>query len=233
MKKIVKKFISMVLLTTCIFTLTSFPAFAADTTSPSDKLTTGLSQLEEKYDVTIKAAPTAKKAATLSVDEVNTTLSDLESALAKGQQARIENQQAYENHMKELSESGRIDTSGTSAFSDSPAPRGFVSRTHYQSIGSLVPSGTTIRCNITGVTTADAYGNTIWKSLSSHGSYLSSGYGTNWEETDFDYEVLDGRRTYNCSFIGTLEEPYKQSGIIQYYVYSEGWRLWFEAYAMD
>ena len=40
-----------------------------------------------------------------------------------------------------------------------------------------------------------------------------------------------GRRTYVCHFIGTLEEPYKQSGFIEYYVYSEGWDIWFEAYS--
>ena len=54
MKKIVKKIISMVLSTTCILTMTAFPAFAAETSSPADRLETGLSQLEEKYDVTYK-----------------------------------------------------------------------------------------------------------------------------------------------------------------------------------
>lgn len=111
MKKIVKKIISMVLSTTCILTMTAFPAFAAETSSPADRLETGLSQLEEKYDVTIKKAPTARKASALSLEEVNSTLTDLESSLIKGQQARIENHQAYEQYMKELEESGRMDTS--------------------------------------------------------------------------------------------------------------------------
>lgn len=228
MKKFVKKFISMVLSTTCILAMTALPTFAADSTTPADKLETGLSQLEEKYDVTIKKAPTARKASALSLAEVNSTLSDLESSLIKGQQARLENQQAYEQYLKELSESGRMGSSDTS---DSPMPRALISRTHYQSIGSLVPNGTSIRCNITGNTTSDAYGNTVWSSLTTHSSRLSSGYGTNWEETDFSYDLIDGRRTYYCTFTGTLEEPYKQSGLIQYYVYSEGWRLWFEAYS--
>ena len=60
---------------------------------------------------------------------------------------------------------------------------------------------------------------------------LYSGYGTDWTETDFSYDLIDGRRTYVCHFIGTLEEPYKQSGFIEYYVYSEGWDIWFEAYS--
>lgn len=47
----------------------------------------------------------------------------------------------------------------------------------------------------------------------------------------FSYDLIDGRRTYVCHFIGTLEEPYKQSGFIEYYVYSEGWDIWFEAYS--
>lgn len=115
MKKIVKKIISMVLSTTCILTMTAFPAFAAETSSPADRLETGLSQLEEKYDVTIKKAPTARKASALSLEEVNSTLTDLESSLIKGQQARIENHQAYEQYMKELEESGRMDTSDSSA----------------------------------------------------------------------------------------------------------------------
>lgn len=109
MKKIVKKIISMVLSTTCILTMTAFPAFAAETSSPADRLETGLSQLEEKYDVTIKKAPTARKASALSLEEVNSTLTDLESSLIKGQQARIENHQAYEQYMKELEESGRME----------------------------------------------------------------------------------------------------------------------------
>ena len=92
-------------------------------------------------------------------------------------------------------------------------------------------NGTSIRCSMTGNTTSDAYGNTVWASLSSHSSRLNSGYGTDWTETDFSYDLIDGRRTYVCHFIGTLEEPYKQSGFIEYYVYSEGWDIWFEAYS--
>lgn len=231
MKKIVKKIISMVLSTTCILTMTAFPAFAAETSSPADRLETGLSQLEEKYDVTIKKAPTARKASALSLEEVNSTLTDLESSLIKGQQARIENHQAYEQYMKELEESGRMDTSDSSTTPDSPAPRALISRIYYHSIGTLVPNGTSIRCSMTGNTTSDAYGNTVWASLSSHSSRLNSGYGTDWTETDFSYDLIDGRRTYVCHFIGTLEEPYKQSGFIGYYVYSEGWDIWFEAYS--
>lgn len=71
------------------------------------------------------------------------------------------------------------------------------------------------------------YGNPLFL----NSSRLSSGFGTDWNETDFSYDLIDGRRTYVCRFTGTLEEPYKQSGIIQYYVYSEGWKLWFEAYS--
>lgn len=142
MKKIVKKIISMVLSTTCILTMTAFPAFAAETSSPADRLETGLSQLEEKYDVTIKKAPTARKASALSLEEVNSTLTDLESSLIKGQQARIENHQAYEQYMKELEESGRMDTSDSSTTPDSPAPRALISRIYYHSIGTLVPNGT-------------------------------------------------------------------------------------------
>lgn len=228
MKKIVKKIISMVLSTACILTMTAIPTFAAETTSPAEKLETGLSQLEEKYDVTIKKAPTARNASALSLEEVNNTLTDLESSLIAGQQARIENHQAYEQYVKELEESGRMDSSDTS---NSPAPRALISRTYYQSIGALVPNGTSIRCNITGNTTSDAYGNTVWSALTTHSSRLSSGYGTDWTETDFSYDLIDGRRTYTCHFIGTLEEPYKQSGLIEYYVYSEGWDIWFEAYS--
>lgn len=106
-----------------------------------------------------------------------------------------------------------------------------LSRIYYHSIGTLVPNGTSIRCSMTGNTTSDAYGNTVWASLSSHSSRLNSGYGTDWTETDFSYDLIDGRRTYVCHFIGTLEEPYKQSGFIEYYVYSEGWDIWFEAYS--
>lgn len=173
MKKIVKKIISMVLSTTCILTMTAFPAFAAETSSPADRLETGLSQLEEKYDVTIKKAPTARKASALSLEEVNSTLTDLESSLIKGQQARIENHQAYEQYMKELEESGRMDTSDSSTTPDSPAPRALISRIYYHSIGTLVPNGTSIRCSMTGNTTSDAYGNTVWASLSSHSSRLN------------------------------------------------------------
>ena len=50
-------------------------------------------------------------------------------------------------------------------------------------------------------------------------------------ETDFSYNRLDGGRTYSCSYTGTLEEPYMSAGVVQYYVYSEGWRIWFEAYS--
>ncbi len=121
-----------------------------------------------------------------------------------------------------------MDTSDSSTTPDSPAPRALISRIYYHSIGTLVPNGTSIRCSMTGNTTSDAYGNTVWASLSSHSSRLNSGYGTDWTETDFSYDLIDGRRTYVCHFIGTLEEPYKQSGFIEYYVYSEGWDIWFE-----
>lgn len=228
MRKSLKKVISMVLSTACILTMTTFPTFAADTNSSADKLATELSQLEEKYNVTIKEAPTARKSSTLSLEEIDNTLVDLEAALIKGQQARTENQQAYEQYMKELSDSGRMDNSISP---DIPTPKSLISRTHYQSIGYLVPNGTSIRCNMTGTTTSDAYDNTVWKSFVSHSSRLSSGFGTDWNETDFSYDLIDGRRTYVCRFTGTLEEPYKQSGVIQYYVYSEGWKLWFEAYS--
>ena len=67
----------------------------------------------------------------------------------------------------------------------------------------------------------DGYGNTLWSSLDSHSSRLSSGYGTDWRETDFSYNRLDGGRTYSCSYTGTLEEPYMSAGVVQYYVYSE------------
>lgn len=148
MKKIVKKIISMVLSTTCILTMTAFPAFAAETSSPADRLETGLSQLEEKYDVTIKKAPTARKASALSLEEVNSTLTDLESSLIKGQQARIENHQAYEQYMKELEESGRMDTSDSSTTPDSPAPRALISRIYYHSIGTLVPKFATLSVHL-------------------------------------------------------------------------------------
>ena len=124
-----------------------------------------------------------------------------------------------------------MDTSDSSTTPDSPAPRALISRIYYHSIGTLVPNCTSIRCSMTGNTTSDAYGNTVWASLSSHSSRLNSGYGTDWTETDFSYDLIDGRRTYVCHFIGTLEEPYKQSGFIEYYVYSEGWDIWFEAYS--
>lgn len=146
MRKSLKKVISMVLSTACILTMTTFPTFAADTNSSADKLATELSQLEEKYNVTIKEAPTARKSSTLSLEEIDNTLVDLEAALIKGQQARTENQQAYEQYMKELSDSGRMDNSISP---DIPTPKSLISRTHYQSIGSLVPNGTSIRCNMT------------------------------------------------------------------------------------
>lgn len=90
--------------------------------------------------------------------------------------------------MKELEESGRMDTSDSSTTPDSPAPRALISRIYYHSIGTLVPNGTSIRCSMTGNTTSDAYGNTVWASLSSHSSRLNSGYGTDWTETDFSYD---------------------------------------------
>ena len=68
MRKSLKKVISMVLSTACILTMTTFPTFAADTNSSADKLATELSQLEEKYNVTIKEAPTARKSSTLSLE---------------------------------------------------------------------------------------------------------------------------------------------------------------------
>lgn len=231
MKKRIKKFISFIVTTFCLFSITSIPTLAAEKNNSQSMLAEGISELEQKYNVTIKEAPTAKDVSTFSTEEANSLLEDLETTLSNGQEARIQNQLDYENYISELETSGRLDNDNE--VYDTSSTRARKTRTYYHNIGSVMPGGTTIRCSMTGTTIEDSYGNTIWDSLNSHSSRLSSGYGTGWKETDFSAERMDRGRTVMCSYIGTLEEPYKQSGIIQYYVYSEGWRIWFEAYAMD
>lgn len=71
----------MVLSTACILTMTAIPIFAADSSSSPDRVSTGHSQLEEKYNVTIKEAPTVRTTSTLSPEEIDNTLVDLEAAL--------------------------------------------------------------------------------------------------------------------------------------------------------
>lgn len=230
MKRITKKIISSCLILSFMFVMMSVPTFAAETESPHEILDSGIAQLEQEYDVTIKKAPTTKASSALSISEVNNSLQGLESALSEGRQARIDNQTDYENYMNQLRASGRLDDN---SIDNTISPKALKTRVFYKAIGSLVPNGTTILCSMTGSTILDSFGNTIWGQLNSHYSRRSSGYGTNWVETDFSVQRMDGGRTYNCSYIGTLEEPYKNAGIIQYYVYSEGWRIWFEAYAMN
>ncbi len=230
MKKTIKKIISFGLVFSCFFAMTSFSTFAAESESPQEILDVGITRLEQVYNVTIKEASTTRKISELTASEVNDSLKELEDALAKGQQARIDNQIEYENHMNELKAAGRIENN---IVNNAIEPRALKVRSYYQRIGSLVPDGTIMLCQMRGNTTLDSFGNTIWGQLYSHYSGISSGYATGWQETDFSYQLMDGGRTLHCEYIGTLEEPFMNAGVIAYYVYSKGWRLWFEAYAMD
>ena len=215
MKTKIQKFLPGIFCILSLFIFSSVTAYAEENTDSK------IADLEKKYDVQIV------KANGYSLMD-DSTLNDLESKLKAGQHAREENQKCYDEYIDQLEKSGRIDNSTAD---ENTNFRAGLSRTYFHNVGSLVPNGTTIRCNMTGRTMLDGYGNTLWSSLDSHSSRLSSGYGTDWRETDFSYNRLDGGRTYSCSYTGTLEEPYMSAGVVQYYVYSEGWRIWFEAYS--
>lgn len=196
MKTKIQKFLPGIFCILSLFIFSSVTAYAEENTDSK------IADLEKKYDVQIV------KANGYSLMD-DSTLNDLESKLKAGQHAREENQKSYDEYIDQLEKSGRIDNSTAD---ENTNFRAGLSRTYFHNVGSLVPNGTTIRCNMTGRTMLD-------------------GYGTDWRETDFSYNRLDGGRTYSCSYTGTLEEPYMSAGVVQYYVYSEGWRIWFEAYS--
>lgn len=223
-----RKQIAIILSVMCLSTILYIPTFAQDTKVTSQNLDLSIEKLEQKYNVRIKEAPTAKLAETYTDEELEDILQDLEMTLARGAKAREENQKEYEQYMNSVE---MLNRESEPISANNALPRKIKTTYYFQNIGTVVPGGTKIRCSMTGSTTTDTYGNTVWGSFNNHSSKLYSGYGTDWEETDFSYQALDGGRTFQGSFIGTLEEPYKVSGVIKYYVYSEGWRIWFEAYA--
>ena len=169
MKTKIQKFLPGIFCILSLFIFSSVTAYAEENTDSK------IADLEKKYDVQIV------KANGYSLMD-DSTLNDLESKLKAGQHAREENQKSYDEYIDQLEKSGRIDNSTADENSNF---RAGLSRTYFHNVGSLVPNGTTIRCNMTGRTMLDGYGNTLWSSLDSHSSRLSSGYGTDWRETDF------------------------------------------------
>ena len=96
-----------------IMCLSMLFAISVSAETPSSEkihdLNMSIEMLEQKYDVTIKEAPTARAAETYTDSEIESMLQDLESQLIRGKEAREKNQNEYNKYIKETEASNRED----------------------------------------------------------------------------------------------------------------------------
>lgn len=226
MKKITKIFSAILITCMLINPISAFAASYSNLTY-EEKVQT----LAIKYGVTITTTPISTYRIAMSEADEEQELKQLEEHLKAGKAALEENNKEAEAAWQALVSSGRIDSkSGTSA---GISPRSTYTVYHTQSIGSYYPNGTTILCYITANRVySETKSRYLWGSVVSTGSSLYSGYGTNWEETNCETQLIDGGRTEYVQVWGNLEEKYTSS-LVEHTITSEGWRLWYEAYCPE
>lgn len=222
--KTIKKICSIVLIM-CIM-LTPVSAFAINTEGDCS-FEKKVQMLSEKYGVTISMSPISSERITISEELEKSELDQLEARLATGKAALEKNNYQADKDWQRIIDSGRCNEEAD--IPNEISSKGNYTVYYYQKIGSYYPNGTTIRCYITANRVYSDYHNRyLWGSVVSTGSKLYSGYGSSWNETNCKTQRIDGGRTEYVQVWGTLKEKYT-SGITEYTVTSEGWRIWYEA----
>ena len=222
--KIRKVFVSL-FLAIFVLILSVFTVSAESVSALTDKV----KALGEKYGfevVVSEVLPHTRGG--LSEEEINDELKILEEKLIAGREALQKNHQMADAYNRKIIEDGRFLIAPPIA-SETLAAKTTHTVYRYQTIGSVYPNATTIRCFITADINWSTYRNRyFWGSVRDKESSLYSGKGENWEETDSQVTVLDGGRTLKVEFWGDLEEKYEIGGV-EYTFTSKNWRIWYEA----
>lgn len=185
--------------------------------------------LSDKYGVNISMTPVADSRATMTPEQEEAELRQLEERLAAGKVALEENNHQAEAAWQKIVDAGRCNEK-YEVIPNVIEEKGTYTVYYFQNIGSYYPNGTKIRCFITANRVYSNYHNRyLWGSVVSKGSSLYSGYGSDWDETDCQIQLIDGGRTEYVQVWGDLEEKYT-SWFTEYTVTSKGWRIWYEAY---
>lgn len=218
MKKITSIFLSLVLLlgATTIAYAESDNLVATDDRMSSylsnSALEKRLSEIEDKYDITIevdteKMKATKSKGTKLdaSKKEMNQYFDGLEALMEKAPKNR-DVEATEEEDAIQLKSSANI----TKAFKSKVG-----NYTTVWVLGTVKGVRTT-----TGVTSR-------WSSITSYSSKRDGGtYGTKWKQTDKKINKVNGDTGVKVQFWGTVTEPYVDVGGIPTVVTSTGWRVY-------